>query len=198
MMLTVLRGGIFRAMVLGALLWVQVLSAGTASGFSVVAEPIGSAVGINARATLSAPYELIWTTLTDYNGLSGFIPGMHSSKVVAKRGPTAIVEQRGEAGFLIFMRDINVVVASTEYPPERIEIRIIRGNLKQLSGHYQVDRGDREDVWVLRWVGQIEPELSLPRFLGVPLIRSSIEDQFRGMVDEIERRESVRRAAYKP
>jgi len=187
---------LFRLICASLLLQVQVAAAVT--DFSITAVPSGSAVSINARATISAPYALIWSTLTDYNHLSEFIPGMHSSKVVMRRGPTAIVEQRGEAGFFIFTQGINAVVASTEYPPERIEIRIIRGNIKQLSGHYQVDRGGKEDVWVLRWIGLIEPDLSLPRFLGVPLIRSNIEDQFRGMVDEIERRENARRAAVRP
>lgn len=172
----------------------HVLAVSAATDFTVAAEPRGSAVEIKARAVLMAPHDVIWSTLTDYNRLSAFIPGMHSSKVVMRRGPTAIVEQRGEAGFFIFTRDINVVVASTEYSPERIEIRVIRGNLKQLNGRYQVDRGENENTWVLRWTGLIEPELSLPRFLGVPLIRSSIEDQFRGMVDEIERRDALRRA----
>jgi hypothetical protein len=35
----------------------------------------------------------------------------------------------------------------------------------------------------------------LPQFLNVRLIRGSIVDQFRGMIDEIERRDVVRRTA---
>jgi hypothetical protein len=37
--------------------------------------------------------------------------------------------------------------------------------------------------------------MSLPQFLSVRLIRGSLVDQFRGMIDEIERRDVVRRNA---
>lgn len=175
--------------------FLQALAAGAATDFSVVAEPRGSTVAVNARAILKVPHPVIWSTLTDYGHLAEFIPGMNSSTIVQRYGPTAIVAQRGEAGFFVFSHAINVVVASTERAPGAIDIRLIRGNLKQLDGRYQIERGDREDVWVLRWMGLIEPQFSLPQFIGVPLIRSNIEEQFRGMVNEIERRDAARRAS---
>lgn len=181
--------------VIGCCMLLHALEAGAVADFAVVAEPRGSAVAVSARATLTVPHPVIWSTLTDYGHLSGFIPGMHSSTIVQRSGPTAIVAQRGEAGFLIFSHGIDVVVASTERAPDTIDIRLIRGNLKQLDGHYRVERGEKEGVWVLSWLGLIEPKWPLPHFLGVPLIRINIEEQFRGMVDEIERRDAARRTA---
>lgn len=169
--------------------------AGAAEGMQVIAEPRGSAVAVDVRATVAAPHAVIWSTLTDYGHLAEFVPGMQSSKITERRGATAIVEQRGEAGFLIFSYGIDVVVASTEYHPDTIEIRVLKGNLKRLDGRYQVERGDRDGTWTVRWVGLIEPALTLPQFLNVRLIRGSIVDQFRGMVDEIERRDLMRRTA---
>ena len=166
-----------------------------AEGMVVMAEARGSAVSVDIRATVTAPHAVIWSTLTDYGHLSEFIPGMQSSKITERRGPTAIVEQRGEAGFLFFSYGIDVVVASTEYHPDTIEVRVLKGNLKRLDGHYQVERGEKEGTWTVRWVGLIEPSLSLPQFLSVRLIRGSLVDQFRGMIDEIERRDVVRRTA---
>lgn len=169
--------------------------AAAADGLAVVAEPRGSAVSVDIKATVTAPHALIWSTLTDYGHLAEFIPGMQSSKITERRGSTAIVEQRGEAGFLVFSYGIDVVVASTEYHPDTIEIRVLKGNLKRLDGRYQVERGEKEGTWTVRWVGLIEPSIPLPQFLNVRLIRSSLVDQFRGMIDEIERRDSVRRTA---
>jgi ribosome-associated toxin RatA of RatAB toxin-antitoxin module len=164
-------------------------------GFSVTAKSDGHAVSVHAHALVKAPHALIWATLTDYDHLAEFIPGMASSKVLERRGPTAVVEQHGSAGFLFFSYDIEVVVASTEYKPEKIEVTVLKGNLKQLNGHYRVRRGKESGTYVLEWLGTIEPALSMPSFLGVPLIRGNIEDQFRGMVTEIERREALRQAA---
>src|ERR1039457_7315464 len=88
-----------------------------AEQMSVDASRQGTAVAIKARATIKAPYALIWQTLTDYDHLSEFIPGMVKSHVIERRGNTAIVEQTGEARFLFFTYPIEVVVESPEEPP---------------------------------------------------------------------------------
>jgi ribosome-associated toxin RatA of RatAB toxin-antitoxin module len=170
-------------------------TAAAADGFTVIAEPRGAAVAVDVRATVTAPHAVIWSTMTDYAHMAEFVPGMHSSKVTERYGSTAIVEQRGDAGFLIFSYGIDVIVASTEYYPDNIEIRVLKGNLKRLDGRYQIERGAVEGAWVVRWVGFIEPSLPLPQFLNVRLIRSSITDQFRGLLNEIERRDTARRTA---
>jgi ribosome-associated toxin RatA of RatAB toxin-antitoxin module len=188
-----------RRRLLGAALLLAALcasaAAAAAEGFQVLAKPQDGAVFVDARATVHAPHALIWGTLTDYDHLAEFIPGMRSSRTTERRGPTAIVEQKGEAGFFVFSYGIDVVVASTEQYPHAIEIAVLSGNLKRLDGRYKVEPGEHEGSWVVRWEGLIEPALRLPRFLELRLIRSSLADQFRGMIDEIERREGRRRLA---
>lgn len=171
------------------------LHAVAADDLTVQAEKAGKAVAIEARATLSAPLDLIWSTLTDYDHLSEFIPGMRSSKVVGHDGPAAIVEQEGEAGFFIFSYGIDVVVASTEYPPDLIEIHVLSGNLRRLDGAYRLEPGALPGTWLLSWSGVIEPSLSVPAFLGVGLMRRNVEAQFSGMVAEIERRQAASQVA---
>ena len=46
---------------------------------------------------------------------------------------------------------------------------------------------------LLRGSGLIEPETLLPPIIGVAVVRSTIEDQFIGMVREVERREALNR-----
>lgn len=181
----------------GALL-IFTAAVGTAIGaeqVSVEASRHGTAVAIKARATIKAPYTLIWQTLTDYDHLSEFIPGMAKSQVIERRGNTAIVEQAGEAEFLFFTYPIEVVVEALEEPPAYIGIRVLKGNLKQLDGGYRIEKtGHSDDEFVLRWSGIIEPSTSLPVFITVPLMRATVSDQFRGMVKEIERRQTSRAA----
>ncbi len=190
------RAGAGRAGILGRLLFraactallLQAACAGAADDFAVSAEARGEAVAIEARATVAAPYAVVWGTLTDYGRLAEFIPGMQSSRIAGRSGTTAIVEQHGKAGFMIFSYGIDVLVASTELPSGVIEIHALEGNLKQLRGRYRVEQGGRQGTCVLRWTGLIEPVLALPHLVGVPMIRNSVAEQFRGMVDEIERR----------
>jgi hypothetical protein len=167
-----------------------------AESVSVETEGRGAVVSVEARARIRAPLFLIWDTLTDYDRLSDFIPGMRVSRLIARRGSSAIVAQKGSAGFFIFNYPIDVVVESVELPPGIIEIHVVRGNVKHLDGRYLIERDAVDgESYLLRWQGAIEPALALPAIITAPLLRSSIRDQFLGMVGEIERRNARRIAA---
>jgi len=152
----------------------------------------GNALAISTHATIRATLPIMWQTLTDYDHLAEFIPGMRMSHVLQRRGPTVIVEQVGEARFLIFHYPIDVVVQSDEHYPETIAVHLLSGNLRRLAGAYRIETipGTRER-FVLRWQGIIEPDIPLPLFITAPGLRETVADQFVGMVREIERRRSA-------
>lgn len=184
-----IRFFLFTPAFLTLLIW-SAGSASAAESVAVKASRKGSAVEIDAQATLTCDYPVIWQTLTDYDHLADFIPGMRSSRVLAWQGNEAIVEQTGDASFLFFKFPIEVTVGSESRPPDAIQIRVIKGNLKRLDGGYRIERlADRR--YVLRWRGLIEPEVTLVPILGVAVMRSNIEAQFLGMVKEIERRQAI-------
>lgn len=174
------------------LLAVWAACAGAADDLSVEATRRGSAVEVSAHAMLEAPHAVVWATLTDYDRLAEFIPGMHKSRVIERRGNEAVVEQVGEATFLFFSFPIEVTVVSTARPPNAIDIRVLKGNLRRLDGGYRIEAAGEGKIR-LRWNGLIEPETYLPPLLGEAVMRANIEDQFTGMVREIERREKLRR-----
>jgi len=158
---------------------------------SVEATRRDDALEVACRALLDAPLDLIWQTLTDYGRLAEFIPGMRRSRVIERRGAVAVVEQSGEAGFLFLTFPIEVTLASTERPPHVLEARLLKGNLKRMEGAYRMEPQAGGRI-LLSWTGTIEA-LSMPPLLGELVMRSIIEEQFRGMVREIERRETLRR-----
>ena len=174
-----------------ALLFSCANAARAADDVSVEATRRDGALEVACRAILDAPYDLVWETLTDYDRLAEFIPGMRRSRVVERRGPLVIVEQSGEAGFLFLSFPIDATLASTERPPHALEVRLLKGTLKRLEGAYRIEPqiGGR---LLLTWSGTVEA-LSMPPLLGELVMRSVIEDQFRGMVREIERRDALRR-----
>ena len=164
--------------------------AGAADDMSVETVRRGAAVEVVCRATLRAPRELIRQTLTDYDRLAEFIPGMLKSRVLEVRGATAIVEQVGEARFLMFSFPIEVTVASTARPPDTFDLQLFKGNLRRLEGAYRLEPLADGRI-VLHWRGLIEPEAPMPPLIGELLMRASIADQFEGMVREIERRQAL-------
>jgi len=181
-----------RALIGVAAALLQAGAAPAADDLSVDAFRRGPAVEVVARATLHAPYELVWRTLTDYGQLASFVPGMLRSRVVERRGAVTIVEQLGEVRFLMFSFPIEVTVESVETPPDVIEVRALKGTLKRLDGAYRIERGTVPGVLVLHWRGMIEPVTPLPPLLGEVILRANIEAQFAGIVREIERRQSGR------
>lgn len=180
-----------------ALLAVSSDPSAAATQFGVEAQRIDDLVEVRTRATILAPLSVVWSTLTDYERLPEFIPGLKRSRIVGRNGATTTVEQSGEARFLFLSVPIEVTVESTERPPH-IEVRRIAGTLRHLQGRYETEvlATDPERVQ-LRWVGTIAPEVGLPPLIGEAIIRLLIEEQFAGMVREIERREAARRFAAK-
>lgn len=168
-----------------------------AEDLSVEAARKGAFVEVKARATIDAPLSVIWTTLTDYERLPEFVPGLRKSKVTSRSGSTVVVEQSGEARFLVFTFPIDVVLESVEKPPSSIRVRALSGTLRYLEGGYEVEPEHESGRFILRWSGTIAPDVSLPPLFGEVVMRMSIEDQFTGMVREIDRREALRRAGEK-
>jgi ribosome-associated toxin RatA of RatAB toxin-antitoxin module len=174
------------------LLWLVVLGAAAAAfarpaEVSVIAIPQDAGVQVTARALVRAPAELIWQTLTDYDHLSEFVPGMVSSHVVSHQGSQLIIEQKGGAHLWFFSYPIRVTVTSTEHPYEGIDVRLLQGNLRRLEGSYRIEP-QPDGTTELSWTGMIEPDSPLPAFISNPILRRSISEQFTGMVREIERR----------
>ena len=169
-----------------------------ASDLDVAATRNGERIEVRARATIQAPLALVWSTLTDYERLPEFIPGLKKSRVISRVGATTTIEQSGEARFLFMSIPIDVTLESTERPPN-IDVRRIAGRLRYLQGRYETEVSGADPAQVhLRWVGAITPEAELPPLIGELLMRLSIEQQFTGMVNEIERREALRQNALAP
>jgi hypothetical protein len=179
-----------RRILIGACALPVALACPAADDLSVVASRHGGAVQIDAHATLAVPFEVMWSTLTDYDNLSRFIPGMARSRLLGYRGAAAIVEQQGAASFLFVSLPIDVVVESLEQPPLAIQIRVLKGNLRRLDGSYLIEPLG-PGRYVLHWHGRIEPDYPLPPLLGEIVLRKNIEAQFHGMVREIERRAAL-------
>ena len=168
-------------------------AAHAAAEVKVEATRKGEFIDIRAVASIEAPLSVIWTALTDYDRLPEFIPGLRRSKVISRRGGTVVVEQSGEARFLMFSFPIDVTLEALERPQSSIQVRALSGNLRHFEGGYTVEAEASGTAMVLRWEGTIIPDVSLPPLIGEVVMRMRIEDQFTGMVREIERREASRR-----
>jgi ribosome-associated toxin RatA of RatAB toxin-antitoxin module len=166
------------------LLLVCVAAVATAADISVQATRDGDAVEVEAVAELAVSPARAWEVLTDYNRLSQFVPDLHESRVVSREGARAVVEQKGAARFLFFTYPIEVRLAVTEYPRQRIESHAVAGNFRELRSVYTLE--PREGGVRLRYQGRLVPDFQLPLF-HTYVLKSNVEATFRAMVEEIER-----------
>jgi ribosome-associated toxin RatA of RatAB toxin-antitoxin module len=162
--------------------------ASAAHDVQIEAHRQGESVEINAHAELAAPAALVWQVLTDYERLPSFIPGLAKSVVRERQGNLLVVEQAGEARFLLFSFPIEVRYEVMEAPQQSVESHAVAGNLKRMNGRYDLEPGSEPQTVRLRYQGLIEPAFALPPFIGVAALRSMAEEQFTAMVAEIERR----------
>ena len=163
-----------------------------ADDVSIEAERRGDSIEIRARALIAAPVALVWQVLTDYERLPGFIPGLAKSVIRERQGNRLVVEQTGEARFLMFSFPIEVRYEVVESPPSAISSRAIGGNLRRMNGRYALQPAPagegRQGAVLLRYDGEMEPSFDVPPFIGLVAVRSMVEQQFTAMVAEIERR----------
>ena len=143
------------------------------------------AVIVQAQAELAAPLPTAWRVLTDYGHYAEFIPDLKSSRVLARAGNTAIVEQKGVAGFFFYHFPLEVTFSVTELPGNSVSSRAISGTFREMTGSYvltEIDSGVR-----LVYTGRLVPAVRLPPLIGVPAVRAAVERQFMALAREIRR-----------
>lgn len=160
----------------------------------------------DAEAILELPADAatVWETITDYEALPDFMPGIRSCRIL-EREPRPdgrerlVVEQKGEFRFLLFAQAMTVVVA-IDHEPKRVadakSIRFELGVLKQsaievFGGRYEilptVGQGAAARV-PLRYTAVIELKLPPPPAVGNMAVKHNLEAQLKAVADEVARR----------
>lgn len=153
---------------------------------TVTAHRDGEAVVVEAYEDLDATPEQAWAVLTDYEGLTRFIPDMIESRVIIRQGNTVLVDQKGSAGLFLLRRAVQVRLEIVESPHEWVTARAVAGSFKQMEGRYEL----KPQGGLLRftYTGRIVPDFWVPAFIETAAVRRAISRQFEAMVKEIRRR----------
>ena len=146
----------------------------------------GEALEVAAVAEFDGDIGRTWQVLTDYGRIAEFVPNLEVSRVISRGRNSAVVEQKGEARMLFFSYPINVRLAITELPQERVESRAIAGNFREMRNVYALEQ--RQGRVLLRYSGHLIPDFFVPPLIGTWALRNNVEETFRALVEEIERR----------
>jgi len=154
---------------------------------------------VDASADLAADPAVVWETLTDYERLPQFVPGIRSVRVLETHEEAGrqrlLIEQSGELRFLFFSRRVEVLLDVEQQPMRRVNARALprpqppdneEVNLDQFEGTYTLEPipgGVR-----LGYQAHFDLGSALPRLLVRFALRWTMRAQFDAMLDEIDRR----------
>jgi len=151
---------------------------------------------VEATALTHASLETAWRTLTDYERLPQFVPGLSAVRVLRRSQVDGLerlqLEQRGEFRWLLYAQPVTVRMDVVHRAPTSVDARAAAAPgddatfLEHFEGRYElesVDNGVR-----VRYVARIVPRFALPPVVGTLAVRQTVRTQFDAMLAEIERR----------
>ncbi len=177
-------------------------------GVDVAVRRSGRNVEAEAVLDLAADAQTVWDTITDYEALSQFMPGIRSCRVI-ERQPAAkgvehlVVEQQGEFRFLMFAQTMTVLL-DIEHQGLRVaqakavhfELGIFkRRAVDVFEGRYELTpltpltaarRGAPRTQ--LRYTSLIGLRLPPPPAIGSVAVRQNLAAQLEAVAQEVARR----------
>ena len=159
---------------------------------------------------LAADAQNVWDTITDYDALSSFMPGIHACRVIERRRLSKavehlVVEQHGEFRFLQFAQAMTVLL-NIEHKRLRVaeakavsfELGLLKGRaIDVFEGRYELmaATGRRSNARVqLRYTAVIGLRLPPPPSIGSMAVRQNLAAQLEAVAAEVARRSGRPRA----
>lgn len=162
-------------------------AAPVAQAQTVTSHRDGEAVIVEAFEDVEATPEQAWAVLTDYEGLTRFIPDMTESRIIARSGNTILVDQKGSARLFLLSRPVHVRLEIVEAPYELVTSRAVSGSFKEMEGRYEL-KPQGGGMVRFTYKGRIVPDFWVPAFIETAAVRLAITRQFGAMMKEIRRR----------
>ncbi len=164
------------------------LSAAPAQAAEIVVEVkrSGDVFNVEAHAEFEGSIARAWQVLTDYGRYAEYIPALTHSRILSRKGREVEVEQKGEARMLFFTVPLDVRLAVSEQPYERVASRATAGSFREMRNVYVLEA--REGRVLLRYTGRLVPDFHVPPVIGTLAMRHNVEAMFVALVEEMERR----------
>ena len=146
----------------------------------------------------------MWDTITDYDGLASFMPGIHGCRVIERRTPKSavehlVVEQHGEFRFMLFAQAMTVRL-NMEHRLHRVaEAKAVsfdlglfkRRAIDFFEGRYELTSHGEDQSGPqtrLRYTAVIGLRLPPPPAVGSIAVRENLAAQLQAVAKEVARR----------
>ena len=153
---------------------------------------------------LAVDAQTVWETITDYDALPSFMPGIHACRVIERRTLTQaaehlVIEQRGEFRFLLFAQAMTVRLNIDHQLLRMAEAKAVsfdlglfkRRAIDVFEGRYELTPlgGCRSSPQTrLRYTAVIGLRLPPPPAISSVAVRQNLSAQLEAVAREVERR----------
>ena len=172
--------------------------------FEVDVRRSGRRFEAEAVLDLAADAQTVWDTITDYDALSSFMPGLHACRVIERRTLTKaaehlVVEQHGEFRFLLFAQTMTVrlniehqLLRVAEAKAVSFDLGLFkRRAIDGFGGRYELTpQRERRGAprTQLRYTAMIGLRLPPPPVVGSMAVRQNLSAQLGAVAKEVARR----------
>jgi hypothetical protein len=174
-----------------ALLWLFVALAKADAGpaIDVAVRMQGEEVLVDVNFHLPVTPREAWAVMTDYDHATEFISKLEKSVILSRTDEMLLVSQKGTMGFGPFSVPIETVTEVLLTPYEKLQGRMISGNMKknQSTTRLIADAGGTRVVYHLESI----PDVWIPPLIGRAIVELETRARFRQLVDEILRRKAL-------
>ena len=161
---------------------------------------------VHASAQLAAGQRIVWDTLTDYERLREFVPGVRRARVLERQGNRLLLEQAGVFTVVFFELPVQLRLDVLHVPYTTVDASLAPADvgasdastLRSFSGRYRISKGSGglpPGVVRLDYDARFELATPLPPLVGtlfgVAAVRQTMRAQFEAMLREIERRQQA-------
>jgi ribosome-associated toxin RatA of RatAB toxin-antitoxin module len=147
-----------------------------AAGEIVTRETTSDGAGAAGRMQIlvRAPARAVWDVIVSCELAFAFVDGLEYCEVVEEKGGRALVRQVVNQGWLLPTYDF--VFESIRRPYQRIDVRLLEGNLKTLEASWDFE--ETPEGTLVDYGVRIQPSLPAPRFI----VRRNINKGMPGML----------------
>lgn len=158
------------------------------NGIAVHVDIQGDVVRVDVDLIIHATPKEVWDVVTDFEHLPQYISNITASKVLSHKGNIMRIAQAGVTSFGPLTFRFQSERELTLTPFERIESRMLSGNMKRFRGVTQLSTADGKTR--IRYHSEAEPDTFLPLGLGKLLIESETREHYQEIRHEIARRKT--------
>lgn len=133
-----------------------------------------------------------WAVMTDYDHATEFISKLEESVILSRAERMLLVSQKGSMGWGPFSMPLETVTEIRLSPYEKMQSRLVRGNLKKNEATTRLiaDASGTRVVYHLETI----PEVWVPPLIGHAMVEFETRARFRQLIGEILRRKALSKA----